>query len=510
MSKSRQELYRLIETLSRSEKGYIKKFAYKEDGKQSAALALLEDVLKALKKGASDTELDAKLKEKYGGKLSGLKHNLLELLLETLLEYERAKQIHYQIVGLFSKALLLKNRGLLKLSGKQFKKAMEKAKENDELELELMACRELINISSSSFPHNESKETVPPLMRRQEVLLREINIFYPYFQGFFNIFELNKQIGVSRSDEEVEEIKTLAENLPTQAADCIESSKVRKSIYHFYYAHNFMLAEEEKALHYAIKLSEERELNVPFTEANIKYFANGYFQIIQSGIRVENRAITDQYLQKLALLPTKNPVTEKSLFYDLMYCRILNHHTFGEYPKNRNYIAQFEDRLKKEQTELLDHTQIGTVSVIVKHFFVTQQYDECLKWIDFQLQHTKPDQQIPTRTGHRIIELIVHQQLGHVELLPHLVRNLYRQLLKKDRMFGGERIILSLLRQRVNLIDRNRIKQCYQQHLEELEEMYEKDKPTRIFMDSFNLIAWLRSRVNGTSFAEELQGFVYS
>ena len=101
----------------------------------------------------------------------------------------------------------------------------------------------------------------------------------------------------------------------------------------------------------------------------------------------------------------------------------------------------------------------------------------------------------------RFINLIIHYELGHFDLLDHLVVSCYRFVLKRKDSFKTEREIISLLRKASAAIDKKERMEVFKLSLERLNELKEEqfEKPAFVY---FDYTIWLRSKVEGKSMLE--------
>lgn len=103
----------------------------------------------------------------------------------------------------------------------------------------------------------------------------------------------------------------------------------------------------------------------------------------------------------------------------------------------------------------------------------------------------------------RILNLIIHYELGNTMLLDSLLRSTYRYLNKANRLSDFERKMMSFIKE----AGKPHSKKEMQQLLETLKKDFEElsKQPSYGVFDLFDIIAWLESKINGKPYAEAVK-----
>lgn len=126
---------------------------------------------------------------------------------------------------------------------------------------------------------------------------------------------------------------------------------------------------------------------------------------------------------------------------------------------------------------------------------------EALKWSHRQLNLPGTDDGAGGQEHGRMLNLLIHLQLGHTDLLSYALRSFERHL--KGHRKGGrtEEVFLAFMRARLKARDREQHRQALIQYRDALLAL-EKDPLERALLDHFDPCAWAESQLSGRTFAE--------
>ena len=130
MAENEDKLYRLIHSLDKSEKGFVKKFASLHVREDANGVRLFDIYNKVIP--YDESKLDKLLsKEKFYGHLPKVKNYLYELTLKALRNYYVEKDEYYRLNTIIQNATILKNKRLHKESLSAIKKVKKECLEQE-------------------------------------------------------------------------------------------------------------------------------------------------------------------------------------------------------------------------------------------------------------------------------------------------------------------------------------------------------------------------------------------
>lgn len=134
--------------------------------------------------------------------------------------------------------------------------------------------------------------------------------------------------------------------------------------------------------------------------------------------------------------------------------------------------------------------------------FGAGEYKQALKWLNKIIDHTEQHVRLDIQCFARILGLIVHYELGNEIQLPYYVRSVYRYLLKRQRLFKFEVLVLEFIRKKTPKINSTRDLRMAFAELKESMLILKKDKHEKRAFDYFDFISWLESKIEKRSFSE--------
>ena len=173
----------------------------------------------------------------------------------------------------------------------------------------------------------------------------------------------------------------------------------------------------------------------------------------------------------------------------------------GTFEEGREVVAEIERRLQNIE-EGLDFPYRNDYWYNLAIFnFGLGEYDRSLHWINRIVNESDQDVQQGVYGFARIFSLIVHLELGNIELLENAVRSLRRYFSRRDRLYRFEEAFLLFLRNIRNSIDRvGEIDAC-RRLLQTVIALEEDPYESRVFQ-FFDVKSWLRGKIEGKTFAE--------
>jgi hypothetical protein len=99
----------------------------------------------------------------------------------------------------------------------------------------------------------------------------------------------------------------------------------------------------------------------------------------------------------------------------------------------------------------------------------------------------------------RILNLIIHYEIGNDDLLEYAVRSTYRFLYKRKRLFKVEGVILDFLKKYPNWVDREQIVAGFSELHKKLL-VFRNDDFEKYAFEYFDFISWLESKLQKENF----------
>ena len=135
-------------------------------------------------------------------------------------------------------------------------------------------------------------------------------------------------------------------------------------------------------------------------------------------------------------------------------------------------------------------------------YFMQQEYKKALLWCNKIINDAVIDIRQDVYCFARILNLLIHYELGNEDLLEYRVKSAYRYLHKRQRLYKFETSVLNFIRKKIPHIvsDKNLIG-AFKELKTELEEIT-KDPFEKKAIEYFDFISWIESKIENRPFAD--------
>ena len=126
-------------------------------------------------------------------------------------------------------------------------------------------------------------------------------------------------------------------------------------------------------------------------------------------------------------------------------------------------------------------------------YFALGDYSGALKWINQLLNDGDIDSSQDIHCMGRILNLIIHLEMGNSDLIPYTFRSTQRYLSKRKRIYRFESVFLNFINRLSKADTSVDIKNCYQALRPELQNL-SKDPFEKSVFEYFDFITWVEGK----------------
>jgi len=160
-------------------------------------------------------------------------------------------------------------------------------------------------------------------------------------------------------------------------------------------------------------------------------------------------------------------------------------------------LKKYENKLSKEQAILFYY------NIAYIHFGVGN-FKEALRWINKILNDNEQTLRQDVYTFSKIFNLIIHFELGNIDLLEYTIKSTSRHLKKTNKDYLAQDSIITFIKKLIKLDKKEDKLQHFINGKKELENLF-KDPNERIVQEYFDFLAWYNSKIDNTSFPEAIK-----
>lgn len=426
----KEQLFSLIQSLNQAEKRYFKIFCFSQKIENNY-LKLFELLVK------QEVYDEDKIRKKFKGErflkqLHVTKNYLYQLLLKSLRNYHATISADAEIKSILRNVEILFFKELYDASFSELKKA-EKLATKFESQTSLL---EIINWKKK-FRLTNSGTDIESL---QEVILKEKKIIKS-IQSQSENWELTSNVfHIFQTD------KKRLENFLAKKSSAGASIQRQILFYNLDYIFNVINGNPQQGLASLNLMIDLYERN----PAKIKDDPSSYARVMNN--KVSYFIFQKEYeqvlpmLEKIRAIPTTFQLKNAQKFSTKLQLRTFNielemYRDIKEYEKGIKVILQAEQYLLKNERIIPPDYHIMLRYQFAYIYFMQKEYSNSLKWVNEIIQTPFKKYRKDLQSYARILNLMIHFELGNIIVLKYAVENC-RRFLKKPAEFRGNDTVL--------------------------------------------------------------------
>lgn len=497
--KHSDDLYLLVKSLSKSEKRYFRLFASRYGGRKKYML-LFESIdrQESYDEEAIRAELDG---ESIARHLHVAKNYLYKLILRSLRAYYAESSTQIRVREMITDIEILFERGMFKQARKMWRAAQKWAERLDDPQLKLALIRLRHRLSGKDSDKLEALDDIHDARRK---VLRELETVLEYeyvVEKLGNICTRNPSRGPAEYallDETMESPLMKAE--PTDAP-----FRVRQHYLWGWATYHYGRDELEPALDYMRRVRELCSANPDFLRNHPTEHLGIVANILTLLSRMEDEEEYRKELDALeetfhSLLPDTLVNTRVTALFQvaIFWNRLVFHTDRGDFDRCLTLAADV-DRFLNDYPDFTINGDIPRLTFLLAYScYGAGRHGDALRRMSPLLNASEP---MKGRSGYyaaRLMEIVIHYELGNMELVISRVRSLRNYLMGKDRYGPFERVALTFFEAAASGKD----ERCLLESLRKAFANFDRDWSGHRIFFYFDFIAWIECRIAGRPFAD--------
>lgn len=496
------KLHRLIQSLTPAEKRYFRIFIRGKTERNSKYLRLFE--LMAAQEVFDEEALKTKIyKSQAPGtkKYSELKSYLYNLVLKSLQAFDEQHSIQFKLNELLQSVTVLYKRGHYDDCKELLSKAAKIARQYEDFSSQLDIIRWEKQLAYTRMDVDFLHKNLEQLQFQEDQALLHLRNTSDYQKAFFQVYTTNfKREAATRGGVRSTPLRDLIPPDETFGdPDRAASHKARVLYYRTLNIYYYATAQYEQFYDSGKKLVLLLESQPHFLKENLAdYIATLSNLILSCGLlqRYDEVRICLQKLHRLT------PITEddRRKIHRQYYSNLFALCSFtGEFEEARREMVRCQheaERFSAQGQETASfYFQYCTIC------FGCGDYNGALDHLNMWLGQPRSVEREDLQSLARILSLVLHFEMGNLMLLESLTRSATRFMQKKNRYHDLERRFMHFMHDVMKTPGQQELRGVFQKTKEDLPEM----SGYRTLLQTFDLEAWLDSKIKGQTFAATVQ-----
>ena len=500
------ELFKLIKSLTKSEKRFFKLSSSLQSGDKNY-LKLFDYI------DSSEEYDEVELKEVFKDEtfikhLPSEKNHLYKLILKSLRSYYSEQNLNSILKQEIKNIEILYSKALYKECEKFVVRAKQMAAKHEKF----YYWYELINwekkLLDAAYEAGDFKADLDKLVEEEEFVIARLRNLAEYTMIYSKINLIFRSGGFTRNEKEKQQVAEIAD-------------------YHLIKGKNTALSTKAASICYYIKglcaaTSRNYEDSFTFFNRTKQILDNNPDIKMDVGLRYLNTMIhllrcyidTGSYQEAEQLIHDIRGLEGKKGFNSLdMSVRIFANsynleltllHKLGDFKKSVELIplieerqAQFTEKVSKEMELLLTYNKAYS-------YFGIGENKMALHYLNIVLNDNEQNLRQDVYSFARLFNLILHYELENYDFLEYVVKSTNRYLSKQERDYQIENTCLKYIKKLAkasNSIDKLELLEQMKQEVSKLLE----DHNERVVLEYFDIESWIDSKLNKNTFDESVR-----
>ncbi len=492
-------LYRLIKSLSKSEKRFFKIYSSRHViGDQNKYIQLFNAIDK--QKSYNEEAIIKKFaREKFVKRLPVAKAYLYELILRSMNVYHAQQTVEAQLRELMGNIQFLQEKGIDDHALRLVTKAKKMALEQEKLSFlpELLRLQKLI--LETRF-YSEQKEAILWDLHQEEGdILQQLQNINEYWLLHARLYYQQSHKGVTGQQKEVERFADIPNHQLLQNEQRALSFTARLLLYKTYSTYYFITRNFAKCYHYSNELISLLESRPELLQQDSLLYVSSVNNLLNMTGILQKTTERTYYIDKLHQMRQqkqykKNRQLQLKLFQAYYYHQMIHHIGQHQYKEALPLIEQLTQSLE-EFNDLLDI--MGEVMLCFYSFhicFCAEQYEEAHQWLQRILAYDATDiRQDIYRYAH-ILNLLASYELKKPELLRQAIRSTYGFLYQLPIQTPFEKLVQQFLKQLPKVASEKAFIEVFTEFRQQLLALYAQKNGAQA-QRYFDFLSWVHSKI---------------
>jgi len=494
------DLFQLIKSLTQSEKRFFKVYAslHHVKGDDNKYFKLFNAIDK---QKSYDEELIRKqfVNEKFLKQLFVVKNYLYHTILKSLRVYNSEKSKQSELIDLLKDIQTLYDKSLYK----QCRKILDKAKKiayEYEMQSQILAVLdwEKTLARTNSYADIDEKEMVEIYNEHSETTKKLVNI-NDYWKLTMKSFLLIKKHGDLRNKSDLIKFNEIIKHPLLQSEQKAKTFLSKTFYLNIRGLYDITNKDYKSLLIHCLKLVKISEEN-PLLRKEDNYIAALHNLLI---VQIELKKYEDAFItfKKLRGIQTKSVASQTRIFVTTYDMELNLYLKTGEFEKGISLIAEIEEGLKRYKGRINRESEIMFAYNTAYVLFGNGNYEKALNHINEIINDKELTIREDIQCFARILNLLVHYELGNYDLIDYIMKSTLRYLSNKNKLNKFELITLNYIRKLINAdIDDDKM-YIYNEWKKELNAISDDILEIKAF-EYFDFLSWLESKQGKKSFAQ--------
>jgi tetratricopeptide (TPR) repeat protein len=503
--KPSSELFDLIRTLTKSEKRFFKMQSSLQSGDKN--YVRLFDLIEKMEVYDEDLVKKTFKGEKFIKHLPSEKNHLYKLILKSLRSYYSETSIASSLKQEIKNVEILYNKGLFDECTKFIERAKKLAIRYEKFYylFELISWEK--TLLEEAFENGRFVDLDVLIQEEQEVLdkLQNLTAYHVLYSKINYVFRSG---GYSRTEENTQIINEIVEHPLIKGKNTALSNRAATICYYTQAFCNVAKGNTSVALEKYRKVMQILDDNIDLRTDLAKRYVRTLSQIIQCLLESRQFEEAEKHLNQLKGLSSMEgfdtPDASARIETELILSNLKKYIHTARFSEGVTVLNEKMEAMKVQNSSLHKEIALRMYYYMAYLNFGAGQHSKALQWLNRVINDNENDLRQDLYGYARLFNIVVHYELGNIELLEYTIKSAGRYLQKRNRDFDIEKLILDQFKKLIRL----RTATAKQDQLLDFQDKLNglaKNEDGKALLRYFDFNAWIKSKLNQSSFEEVLR-----
>lgn len=495
------DLFKLIKSLTPSEKRYFKLFTERQGITESKSYLKIFDLIESMDGVYNEDKLKKKLKVAAEIKmLPQMKIYLNDLILKSMRIYRSDKFVFSEIADLIQDELFYTEKGLVELRAKVLKRSKELAYKHDLMNL-VLSILQREKIYSLRYSGKQPLEVIEELHNEEKEVIETLNVESELGRISYSLWAQYLIDPLLNDKEAIHKYNDYKNNALLKDYSVLKTFSSKWNYLRAYCLICRFNDDNVKAIEYykkAVELFDE----YPHQKYNVN--AN-YIDALSNYLGACHRAsIYDDFeevIARLEALPSDKISHDASILTSICSNKILYIMNTGKFELCDEVIELYHKMIGKYEKMLSSAQIISNTYNIAVILFVVGRNQLALEYCE-KILNANSNSREELQHGAKVLNLLLHYELENKLFLDSLIRNTSRSMQKDDRFDFFEKLVMKYLKSLLKA-HKHEKHAIYQEMFDALLKMKHENTDYK-FVIMTETLGWIKSKMDNLPLTETI------
>lgn len=492
LSKSEKRFFKLTSSLQAGEKNYLKIFDYIEAQEDYDENALKEEFKK----------------ETFIKHLPSEKNHLYKLILKSLRSYYAEQSVNSSLKQEIKNVEILYNKALYRECEKFVARAKEMAKKYEKFYYWF----ELINwekkLLESAYESGEFGTDLDKLVEEEEMVISRLRNLAEYHVIYSKINLIFRSGGFTRNEKERAVVESIADYHLIKGKNTALSTKAASICY---YIKGLCAATNRNYEESFQFFNRTREIldNNPFikSDASQRYVMTLIHLLrchIDSGDYDRAKSLIKEIRDLQGTQGFNSTDISVRIFANTSNQELVLMHKLGEFQKSVELIPSIEKKHNEYGEKVSKEMEVMLTYNKAYSNFGVGDYKKALAYLNEVLNDNEQNLRQDIYSFARLFNIVIHYELENYDFLEYVVKSTNRYLSKQERDYQIENTCIKYIRRLAKTSSPMNRVEIFEKMNEEIENLL-TDHNERVVLEYFDISSWVKSKLNKVSFDQQVK-----